>query len=264
MAILQPKARLHVDHALGPGLHIRLDAERSHYIARVLRLREGEHVGIFNGRDGEWDAILTSVRQPAVEAECVERTRPQRDAPDLWLLFAPLKKSRTDFVVEKATELGVSTIIPVRTELTNARRVAVRRLRLVAREAAEQCHGLTVPEIRDFTELSGLLASWPDDRPLIVCDEMLRDDASPEPDRMDGTGGGWESIEEIAGCSDEEEAKRGLAVLVGPEGGLSPGERESLRGLSRSVTVGLGSRLLRSETAVAAVLTLVNIRGFRR
>ena len=264
MAFLQPKARLHVDHALGPGLPIKLDAERSHYIVRVLRLREGEHVGIFNGRDGEWDARLTSVRLPAVQAECVERTRPQCDAPDLWLLFAPLKKSRTDFVVEKATELGVSTIIPVRTELTNARRVAVRRLRLVAREAAEQCHGLSVPEIRDFTELSGLLASWPDDRPLIVCDEMLRDDASPKPGRMDGAGAEWESIDAIAGCSDEGQAKCRLAVLVGPEGGLSPGERESIRGFSHSVPVGLGSRLLRAETAVAAALTLVNIRGFRR
>ena len=264
MAFLQPKARLHVDHALAPDQRIRFDAERSHYIARVLRLREGKHVGIFNGRDGEWDARLISVRPQAVEAECVERTRPQRSAPDLWLLFAPLKKSRTDFVVEKATELGVSTIIPVRTELTNARRVAVRRLRLVAREAAEQCHGLTVPEIRDFTELPGLLASWPDDRPLIVCDELLRNDASSEAGRVEGTGRGWESIEEIAGCSDEVEGKRGLAVLIGPEGGLSPGERESLRGLSRSVTVSLGSRLLRAETAVAAALTLVNIRGFRR
>lgn len=264
MAFLQPKARLHVDHALRPGLPIRLDAERSHYIARVLRLREGDLVGVFNGREGEWNARLTSVRQQAVEIECVERTRAQCDAPDLWLLFAPLKKSRTDFVVEKATELGVSTIIPVRTELTNATRVAVRRLRLVAREAAEQCHGLTVPEIRDFTELSGLLATWPDDRPLIVCDEMLRNDASPESGRTGGAGGGWESIEKIAGCSDEMKAKPRLAVLVGPEGGLSPGERESLRGLSRSVAVGLGSRLLRAETAVAAALTLVNIRGFRR
>ncbi len=264
MAFLHPKARLHVDHALGPGLPIRLDADRSHYIARVLRLRAGEHVGIFNGRDGEWDARLTSVRQQAVEAECVKRTRPQLDPPDLWLLFAPLRKSRTDFVVEKATELGVSTIIPVRTELTNASRVAVRRLRLVAREAAEQCHGLTVPEIRDFTELSGLLASWSDNRTLIVCDEALRNDASPHAGRMDGAGGVWESIEAIAGCSDEGQAKRSLAVLVGPEGGLSPGERESLRGVSRSVAVGLGSRLLRAETAVAAALTLVNIRGFHR
>lgn len=264
MAFLHPKARLHVDHALGPGLPIRLDAERSHYIARVLRLRAGERVGIFNGRDGEWDARLTSVRQQAVEAECVGRTRPQCDPPDLWLLFAPLKKSRTDFVVEKATELGVSTIIPVRTELTNAKRVAVRRLRLVAREAAEQCHGLTVPEIRDFTELPELLASWPDDRPLIVCDEMLRDDVSPDAGQMDGAGGVWESMEAVAGCSDEGHPRRRLAVLIGPEGGFSQGERESLRGMSRSVAVGLGPRLLRAETAVAAALTLVNIRGFHR
>ena len=261
MAFLQPKARLHVDHVLEPGLPIRLDAERSHYIAKVLRLREGDLVGIFNGRDGEWNARLTSVRQQAVETECVERTRAQCSTPDIWLLFAPLKKSRTDFVVEKATELGVSTIIPVRTALTNATRVAVRRLRLVAREAAEQCHGLTVPEIREFTELSGLLATWPADRPLIVCDEMLRDDASAESGRTDDAGGRWESIEEIAGGVG---GKPRLAVLVGPEGGFSQGERESLRGLSRSVAVGLGSRLLRAETAVAAVLTLVNIRGFRR
>ena len=261
MAFLQSNARLHVDHALGPGLRVSLDPERSHYVAGVLRLREGAHVGIFNGRDGEWDARLTCVRKQAVEAECVGRTRRQRDAPDLWLLFAPLKKSRTDFVVEKATELGVSTIIPVRTELTNAKRVAVRRLRLVAREAAEQCHGLTVPDIRDFTALSELLASWPEDRPLIVCDEMLRDGASPETGQMDG---GWESIEAIAGRADDGQAKRGLAVLVGPEGGLSPGERERLRGLACSVPVGLGPRLLRAETAATAALTLVNIKGFRR
>ncbi|MCE2522513.1 MAG: 16S rRNA (uracil(1498)-N(3))-methyltransferase [Rhodobacteraceae bacterium] len=263
MSISLAKARLYVEHSLESGRTFRFEEEQSHYLMRVMRLHVGDHVSLFNGRDGEWEAELTSTRQKAAEAICTVQTRQQTNAPDLWLLFAPLKKSRTDFAVEKATELGVSVILPVRTELTNTRRVSVQRLRLVAREAAEQCLGLAVPEIREFTNLSSVLDSWPSDRPLVVCDEMLRKDATVSEslllDRIDnGTG-----IAVSSDIADNWDARGKLAVLVGPEGGFSPNERERLQGFAHSIPVGLGSRLLRAETAVTAALSIVNIGKFR-
>ena len=234
----RPNARIHVEHPLGRGMVLSLEAERAHYLVRVMRLKEDDCVGLFNGRDGEWLARLVLARQRSVRVECIEKTREQVDAPDVWLLFAPLKKSRTDFAVEKATELGVSLILPVRTEYTNAQRIPVRRLWLTAREAAEQCHGLSVPEIREIADLPAVLESWPEDRLLLFCDEEKRGAANLDSFRP-------------------EQGK--LAILIGPEGGFSQGERIRLRRFASAVPVRLGDRLLRAETAVAAALSIINI-----
>ena len=243
MAIPRTKARLHVNCDLASNRMVELDSERTHYVTNVKRMSPGDFVGLFNGFDGEWVAKLASGSRQRAKFQCISRTREQEDAPDVWLLFAPLKKARTDFAVEKATELGVSAIVPVRTEYTNARRVQSQRLQLVAREAAEQCDGLSVPNVRELTDLAAILSEWPLDRTLLFCDEASRAGTVLDPAQV-GTDR--------------------LAVLIGPEGGFSERERNHLSRLENAVRVGLGPRLLRAETAVAAALSLLNIRGFRR
>ena len=234
------KTRLHVEHPLGSGVELEAGDRNSHYLYRVLRLRDGDHVGLFNGRDGEWSAVMACASPGVVLLRCLDQRRSQSGPPDLWLLFAPLKKSRTDFVVEKATEIGVSEIFPVRTELTNSRRVQASRLRAVAREAAEQCGGLSIPAIHEFAPLKTALAGWPEGRGLIFCDETR------------------------LGCSDfplPSSLPDRLAVLIGPEGGFTAAERSILGRLPGAVPVGLGNRLLRADTAAAVALGLVNIAG---
>ena len=254
MAQLNVNARLHVDQPLAAGCTVRFSSGQSHYLTRVMRLKQGSFVGLFNGCDGEWCARLRLVHPCSSEAECLTQTKLQEPAWDIWLLFAPLKKARTDFVVEKATELGVSAILPVRTELTVPKRVASRRLRIVAREAAEQCHGLTVPEIREFDSLRNVLDHWPPDRKLVVCDESLRNEAKPA-ERV--------ALFNIAGaaqCRPQESNRHSsLGLLIGPEGGFTAGERQWLRSVPYSVEAGLGRRLLRAETAAVAALSLLTL-----
>ena len=234
---------MHVSCDLESNRMVELDPERTHYVTNVKRMTPGDFVGLFNGSDGEWVARLASGCRQRAKFKCISRIREQEDAPDVWLLFAPLKKSRTDFAVEKATELGVSAIVPVRTEFTNARRIQSHRLRMVAREAAEQCDGLSVPDVRELTDLAAILSEWPSDRTLLFCDEASRAGAVLDPAQI---------------------APDRHAVLIGPEGGFSERERDRLSRLENAVRVGLGPRLLRAETAVAAALSLLNIQGFRR
>lgn len=213
-----------------------LERGQSHYLSTVMRMLPGDEILVFNGEHGEWLARLEGRPARAEALTCIESTSPQADAPDVWLLFAPLKKARTNYAVEKATELGVSRIVPVRTERTNAKRVAIERLEAVAVEAAEQCGGLTVPEIAPLSRLEDVMAEWPSGRRLFVCDEELS-----------GTGAG--SFEAGGGPA---------AVLVGPEGGFAEGERNALATMPSAELVSLGNRILRAETAVAAALALLH------
>ncbi len=242
MAIPDIKARLHVEHALGQHTVLEVDSKQDHYLRSVMRLQTSDRVGLFNGQDGEWCARPVPGRRKPLLLECVLKLREQEALPDVWLLFAPLKKSRTDYVIEKATEIGVSRIIPVCTRFTNSRRISRSRLWQVAREAAEQCHGMAVPEIDELTGLHEVLGNWPDDRRLLVCDETMLNHAD---------------------CEEAELQDVKLAVLVGPEGGFSQEERNRIAKMEFATAVGLGPRLLRAETAVAAALTLANIRQFR-
>ncbi len=202
-----------------------------------MRILPGDEILAFNGEDGEWLARVEGRSVLAETLTCLELTLRQVDAPDVWLLFAPLKKARTNYAVEKSTELGVSRIVPVRTERTNAKRVAIKRLEAIAVEAAEQCGGLTVPEIAPLSRLDDVLAEWPSGRRLFVCDEELSG-TSTEPFEASGVGP--------------------AAVLVGPEGGFADGERNSLAGLPAAELVSLGNRILRAETAVVAALALLH------
>ncbi|MCG6883904.1 MAG: 16S rRNA (uracil(1498)-N(3))-methyltransferase, partial [Silicimonas sp.] len=165
------KIRLCVDHPLGEGQSVALTREQAHYLFGVMRLGVGDAVLLFNGSDGEWRADVAEAGKRGGVLVCAEATAPQRQPPDLWLLFAPIKKARTDFIVEKAAEMGAARILPVQTEFTNAERIRRDRLQAHAVEAAEQCGGTYVPEVADIRKLGEVLDDWPEDRALIFCDE---------------------------------------------------------------------------------------------
>ena len=228
------KVRLYVDQPLGKGQTVSLTKEQAHYLFGVMRLGAGAVLSLFNGRDGEWDAEVAEAGKKGGSLACVEQTRPLQMPPDLWLLFAPIKKERTDFIVEKAVELGAGRIVPVQTEFTNSGRVKQDRLQAHAVEAAEQCGGTFVPEVAEMERLGRLLDTWPTGRRLMFCDETMLGAATA-----------------LAGQS------RGpWAILIGPEGGFSEAERMRLRALPYALSVSLGPRILRADTAAVAALTL--------
>ncbi|TLP69118.1 16S rRNA (uracil(1498)-N(3))-methyltransferase [Parasedimentitalea maritima] len=233
---MSAKIRLYVEHPLGAGQSLPLDRDQAHYLFGVMRLSAASQVLLFNGTDGEWLADVTEAKKRAGVLTCVEQTKPLQMPPDLWLLFAPIKKARTDFIVEKAAEMGAAKILPVQTEFTNSERIRQDRLQSHAVEAAEQCGGTYVPEVGDLQKLGRLLDHWPEDRQLMFCDEAEVGNA----------------LELAAGAH----GNAPWAILIGPEGGFSEVERKRLHSLPYSHVVSLGPRILRADTAAVAAMTL--------
>lgn len=215
------------------GQIICLDKKQSHYLVNVLRLRVGDEFFVFDGSSGEYKAEITDLNKRAVTALLTEKVCEMQKSPDIWLLFAPLKKDKTDIVVQKATELGVRKIIPVQTAYTNAEKVRTERFELQAAEAAEQCRRLDIPDISAALSLDKALENWDNERTLFFLDER-------------GLG---KKVRETMLNSPK------AAVLVGPEGGFSLAEAEKLRKLPFVKSISLGSRILRAETAVIAALS---------
>ena len=234
---MRAKIRLYVEHPLGAGQSVPLNRDQAHYLFGVMRLAVGGHVALFNGRDGEWLAEVAEAGKRGGTLLAVEQSAPMQLPPDLWLLFAPIKKARTDFIVEKAAEMGAARIMPVGTEFTNADRVRQDRLQAHAVEAAEQCGGTFVPEVTELQKLDRVLADWPEGRQLLFCDETLAGRSST----LTGA---------IAAHSIDP-----WAILIGPEGGFSDKERARLHALSFSHAISLGPRILRADTAAVAALT---------
>jgi 16S rRNA (uracil1498-N3)-methyltransferase len=232
------KVRLFVEAALAPGAKVALNDAQAHYLLRVMRAGLGDRLLLFNGKDGEWRAQIAEVKKHGATVVCEAQTEPQTDVPDLWLVFAPIKKTPADYVAQKATELGVRVLQPVLTRRTIARRVNMDRLRANAIEAAEQSGRVTVPEIREPVGLEALLKSWPKDRCVIFCDEG--GDAAPIARALVGLNG----------------ERLSWAVLTGPEGGFDPDERALLRSQAFVVPVTLGPRIMRADTASLAALAL--------
>lgn len=234
-----PRIRLHVEQPLGAGQAVVLARAQAHYLASVMRLGPGGRVLLFNGVDGEWRAEITQQGRDLAVLLCEAQTAPQRAPPDLWLLFAPLRRERTAFLVEKAVELGVARLVPVITRRANAERLRLDRERAHAVEAAEQCGATWVPEVAEPQPLARVLATWPVERQLFWADELRA-----------GRAGGWDAGH-TAGPA---------AILIGPEGGFDPSERDTLCGLPFAHPVALGPRILRAETAALAALTLWQVR----
>ena len=246
LAFMTAKIRLYVDHPLGAGQSVPLNRDQAHYLFAVMRLAAGDCVALFNGRDGEWLAEVAVAGKRGGELAIRAQTRPLQRPPDLWLLFAPIKKARTDFIVEKAAEMGAARIVPVLTEFTNAERIRRDRLRAHAIEAAEQCGGTYVPEVADLTRLDRLLDDWPGNRRLMFCDEA---EAGRPMSDADGFG-------VVPGEAGRPAPGDPWAILIGPEGGFSEPERARLRGLPFAHVATLGPRILRADTAAVAAMTL--------
>jgi len=229
--------RLYSDRVLSAGAMLQLDQAQTHYLRNVLRLGAGARIALFNGGDGEWWGEIERLGKDGGRVRVTERRRPPRPEPDLWLAFAPLKRARIDYLVEKASELGVSRLVPTLTERTQVERLNLDRLRAHARAAAEQSERLTVPIVLEPVPLSGLLAQWPRGRRLLACVE---------------TGAAPAIADRLAG------AEPGLwAVLVGPEGGFSDKELDGLVKLPFVCAVSLGPRVLRADTAAMAALSVL-------
>lgn len=231
------KIRLFVDQPLGAGQVIALNEGQAHYLFAVMRLGVGAAVLLFDGQNGEWRAEVVEAGKRKGVLVCVDQTAPLQMPPDLWLLFAPIKKARTDFIVEKATELGVARVMPVQTRFTNADRLRIDKLRAHAIEAAEQCGGTFVPQVDDVMPLGKVLTDWPADRRILWCNEHLAGQPSAFSEVADDAPGPW-------------------AVLIGPEGGFSADEQARLVAMPQVVQGSLGPRILRADTAAVAALTL--------
>ncbi|MCR4265593.1 16S rRNA (uracil(1498)-N(3))-methyltransferase [Nitratireductor sp. ZSWI3] len=229
--------RLFIDADLFAGGLVDTTREQAHYLINVLRLREGAEVLVFNGRDGEWHAELAEAGRKVARLRLKRQARPQTPLPDLVYCFAPLKKGRLDYLVQKAVEMGAGVLQPVVTQHTQVARPGTERLAANVMEAAEQCGILALPELREPVKLDRLLAGWEPDRRLIFCDEAA---AADNP---------------IAALSAVEERK--LALLVGPEGGFSDAERAQLRALPFVTAIPLGPRILRADTAAVAALAVI-------
>jgi len=236
------KVRLYVEAALGEGARLLLDGGQAHYLLHVMRAKLGERISLFNGRDGEWLARIAEAGKRGCMLECERLVAPQAEVPDLWLVFAPIKKTPADYLAQKATELGVRALVPVITRRTIVARVNVERMRANAVEAAEQSGRLDVPETREPLAFDKLLATWPEERRILFCDES--GEAPPIAAALRGaTGGAW-------------------AVFTGPEGGFDPAERAALRAMACVTPVSLGERILRADTAALSALSIWQaIRG---
>ncbi len=220
--------RLFVRTALGEGATVELDGPHANYLGNVLRLREGGEVLLFDGASGEWLARIAEVGKKRMTLTVERRTRPVEAVPDLWLAFAPVKRAQVDWLVEKATELGVARLLPVITRRTVVERVKGERLASIAVEAAEQCGRTLLPEIAEPVELDALLGARDPGRTLYFADE---------------TGG------ESLGTAF---APGPAIILTGPEGGFTPDERAAIRAAPGVRPVSLGPRILRAETAALA------------
>ena len=231
---MSAKVRLYIDTPLQIGADVTLTEAQSHYLCRVMKLGEGDAFIGFDGVSGEYDITITKVLKKYCQASVGNLLRPMSQSPDIWLLFAPVKKEQTDYIVQKSVELGVRVLQPVITNRTNSEKV--RRDRLIAQgiEASEQCRRLDIPKVEDAQPLEKILQNWDSSRKLFYMDETRQ--GRPVSEAF-------------------KNASAPAAILVGPEGGFSDKELTLLRQLNFAYGVTLGPRILRAETAVAAALS---------
>jgi 16S rRNA (uracil1498-N3)-methyltransferase len=227
--------RLHIPQPLSPGAALALTLDQSRYLTQVMRLKTGDDLLVFNGRDGEWRASVGEVLKKGVVLRTEAKLRDQVGPPDVHLLIATVKKAALEFAVEKATELGAARIGLVVTARTQAQHVRLDRLDAIAEDSAEQTGRLDVPPVDEPVRLDALLDGWDPSRRLMFCDET----------------GGEPALRALAAAGSGS-----WAILIGPEGGFTPEERERLRALPFTTAVSLGPRVLRADTAATAALTL--------
>ena len=233
---IKNKIRLYINSDLGKGMQINLDEEKSHYLCNVLRQTSGTIISCFDGKNGEFDCELVIAHKKHSEILVLEKTKDFTPSANLTLLFAPLKKDKTDFIIEKSTELGVNHITPIITQFTNVENVRHKRYQAQAIEASEQCRRVDVPVVNEPVALRKLLEGWDCDSPLFYMDES----------------GAGECSKDVFLAHKGQD----VAILVGPEGGFAKEELELLKEKSYTKSVSLGPRILRAETAVVSALSI--------
>jgi len=237
------KIRLYLEPNTVPelvqGLGVALDGDQHHYLRNVMRCEVGARLLVFNGRHGEWRAVIRDMTKKQTVLELETQTRPQTELPNIWLVFAPLKRARLDYMAQKATEMGVSVLVPMRTRYTQGGQFKYPRLLANAVEAAEQCGLVQVPEVHELVSLDTLLQEWQVRAPgrrIIFCDEKAP------------LGGTQAALEKLR--------NQPVAVFIGPEGGFSEIERDQLAAHPQAISISLGPRILRADTAAVAALAL--------
>ena len=226
--------RLFVETPLAEGGQVRVEGGQAHYLLSVLRLKAGDPVKLFDDATGEWLGVASAIGKRDVILDVTAHLRDRESAPDLWLIAAPIKKGRIDWVAEKACELGVARLVPVLTRRTVVDRLNGDRFRAHMIEAAEQCDRTALPTLAEPIKLDGLLRDWPTNRTLFFADEL----------------GGAPAADAMA------THKGPAAILIGPEGGFDDIERDAIRALPQSIDIGLGPRILRADTAAAAAVAI--------
>ncbi|NVK19009.1 MAG: 16S rRNA (uracil(1498)-N(3))-methyltransferase [Methylocystaceae bacterium] len=227
--------RLYAEDQLTGDKQIELSSDQAHYINNVMRLNVGDEVLLFNALDGEWAATIQESKKKRCVLQVGSKTRDTEKMPDLWLCFAPIKKQRLDFIIEKATELGVSCLQPVITRHTIVSKIRTDRLHAQAIEASEQCERLNIPDVKEAVSLTQLIKDWPENRRLFVLDER----------------GGAEPIDQALRTHKDGPH----AFLTGPEGGFEASELDLLRKLPFVTPISLGPRILRADTAALAAIS---------
>ena len=230
------KIRILVASRLNIGEIIALSQEQSHYLCNVMRLKTGNSILCFNAQDGEFISKIVEAHKKQTKIQILSLERKPQKSPDIWLVFAPLKKDRTDFLIEKAVELGVSRIIPVSTRFGITDKIRTDRINLQMIEAAEQCERFDIPSLDEITKLDDLLKKWPDSRKLFFMDEARTGKNVVE---------AFDSLKSQA-----------AAILIGPEGGFATEEANLLKQKTFVCPVSLGPRILRAETAATAALAV--------
>lgn len=232
--------RLYLETPLSQGARLALDSKQSHYLTQVMRLKLGDSTRLFNGQAGEWKAVLVQApngKKNGAILEVEASLRAQEQDSDLWLCAAPIKKQHFDFVIAKATELGASVIQPVLTERTQIRSLNLEHARAIAIEAAEQSERLSLPDIREPMSLQALCEGWPQKRLILLCAE--HGPARPIAEALDGA---------LA------KARTAAAIFIGPEGGFAREELEKIQSLPEVLSLRLGPRILRADTAALSAL----------
>ena len=231
------KVRLFLKNKLSVGSFITLSDDQAKYLFKVMRLNIGQSISVIDGKTGEYLAKIIEKNVRSGKLQIVKKSKDILLPPDLWLLFAPLKKTRTEFIIEKATELGVQRIIPVITARTILSGLRIPRLQTIMIEALEQCGGTYLPTLSEPLKLNDALSAWPEERQLIFCDETLSETQNADP-------------------LNTLEKKRSAGILIGPEGGFSSIEGQAIRRIKNVLSISLGPRILRADTAAVSAISI--------
>ena len=231
------KVRLFLKNKLSVGSFITLSDDQAKYLFKVMRLNIGQSISVIDGNTGEYLAKIIEKNVRSGKLQIVKKSKDILLPPDLWLLFAPLKKTRTEFIIEKATELGVQRIIPVITARTILSGLRIPRLQTIMIEALEQCGGTYLPTLSEPVKLNDALSAWPEERQLIFCDETLSETQNADP-------------------LNTFEKKRSAGILIGPEGGFSSIEGQAIRRIKNVLSISLGPRILRADTAAVSAISI--------